>query len=508
MDNVTSPAPGPAPRDDFLFAMVASLLAFVLSIACFAPRFMLWSWIDLDPDEHHPPEFNRAIDTLRQLDHPFTPIANPTNAVINWRLLFPLLGHVLRLPRWAFLALPSLGCLLVLAYVAILVRRDGGTRLATLAATALSATTSWFFVSTGWLAYFDSWYVLGLLVAAFSRSTVAAAAACLLCPWVDERFVLSLPLVVLVRGIRAGTLERGVSKRFRSEVLLFVALVAAYCTLRLIALLTAQDLGSAAHLRGRLASVHLTGEVIDGLWSGLRALWAFAIAAPILLARRQRLVQAALLALLVVATAAANAPIAADLSRAASTLVPAAVLGIVLVVRAEPKRAVWPLAAALAFNLLTPARHVIEGWREGIEILPLHVELNRLKHPPQQLALFHLARAGKFGKERQPMRALAEIETASRIDPTMAVVHLSKALLLDEMGKTAEAAACYDRAVSLAPGVPEAYFQRARFRIAHGEKNAAAEDLRAAIDLTPTASPTREALNRSLAQLLRSTGGQ
>src|SRR5262249_13710695 len=151
------PSPGPTPRDDFLFAIVASLLAFVLSIAFFAPRFMHWNWIDLDSDEHHPPEFNRAIDTLRQLEHPFTPITNPTNAVINWRLLFPMLGHILRLPpRW-FLALPALGCLLVLWYVAILVRHEGGTRLSALAATALSATTSWFFVSTGWLAYFDSW---------------------------------------------------------------------------------------------------------------------------------------------------------------------------------------------------------------------------------------------------------------------------------------------------------------------------------------------------------------
>src|SRR5262249_14752048 len=146
----------------------------------------------------------------------------------------------------------------------------------------------------------------------------------------------------------------GVGKRFRSDVLLFVALVAPYCSLRLIALLTAQDLGSAAHLRGRFASVHLTAELIEGFWSGLRALWAFAIAAPVLLAYQRRLLQAALLALFIFGTAAVNAPIATDLSRAASTLVPAAVLGIVLVVRAEPKRAVWPLAAALAFNLLAP----------------------------------------------------------------------------------------------------------------------------------------------------------
>ena len=59
-----------------------------------------------------------------------------------------------------------------------------------------------------------------------------------------------------------------------------MALLAPYCGLRLIALITAQDPGSTAHLRGRLATVHIAGDVIDGLWSGLRALWVFVIARP------------------------------------------------------------------------------------------------------------------------------------------------------------------------------------------------------------------------------------
>ena len=66
------------------------------------------------------------------------------------------------------------------------------------------------FVSTGWLAYFDSWYVLGLLVATFSgsRSSPRPQPACC-APWIDERFVLALPLVVLIRGVSAGTLDGG-----------------------------------------------------------------------------------------------------------------------------------------------------------------------------------------------------------------------------------------------------------------------------------------------------------
>ena len=468
-----------AKLNELLFATGASALAFVLTIACFAPRFVLWNWIDLDSSEHHAPEFNRAIDTLRQLERPFVPITNPTNKVINWRLLFPLLGHLLRLPRWAFLALPSLGCLLVLSYVTYLVRREGGTRCTAIAATTLTGTASWFFVSTGWLAYFDSWYVMGLLVATFSRSPYATCAACLLSPWVDERFVLALPLVVLVRGIGEGALDGRISNRFWSEGMLFFALMAPYCGLRLIALATAQDLGSAVHLRDHLATVHRAGEVIDGLWSGLRALWVFVIVAQVLLASRGRLVQAGLLVLLVAATAAANVSIATDLSRAASTVVPAAVLGIILSLKASSRLASWLLAAALAFNLLTPARHVVEGWRGGILILPLHVELDHVKRPPPQLAVLQLNRAMNLGKQRQPKDALAAIEAAIEIDPKSSAAYLGKGMLLDELGRTAEAAACYDRAVSNARWIADARACQRASRISHGETKAAIDDLRA-----------------------------
>ena len=276
------------------------------------------------------------------------------------------------------------------------------------------------------------------------------------------------------------------------SALLFVALLAPYCILRLIALITAQDPGSAAHLRGHLATLPSAGVLIDGLWSGLRALWVFVIVAQVLLASRGRLVQAGLLVLLVAATAAANVSIAADLSRAASTLVPAAVLGIILLVRARPDRAFWPIAAALAFNLVAPAWHAIAGWGDEISILPLHAEVRRLLHPPTQVAVLHLNRAVKLGAQRQPARALAEIETAIKIDPRSPVPQISRGMMLDELGKTTEAAKCYDRAVSLAPALPETYAQRARFRAAHDDYKSAIEDLRAAIDLTPAASPERQ----------------
>ncbi len=96
---ITVERPTGTARTNLIVPMAASLAAFVVVILFFAPRFMLWPWLDLDSAERQAPEFNRAIDTLRQLDHPFVRITNPTNQVINWRLLFPVLGHYLNLPR-------------------------------------------------------------------------------------------------------------------------------------------------------------------------------------------------------------------------------------------------------------------------------------------------------------------------------------------------------------------------------------------------------------------------
>ena len=106
--------------------------------------------------------------------------------------------------------------------------------------------------------------------------------------------------------------------------------------------------------------------------------------------------------MLVAATLAAGVSIATDLSRATSTVVPVAVLGIMLALKTSSRLAWWALAAALAFNLLAPARHVVEGWQEGARILPLHVELDRVKRPPPQLAVLQLNRAMNLGKQRQP----------------------------------------------------------------------------------------------------------
>jgi hypothetical protein len=499
---VTPLRPGATAVANFLVPAATSLAAFVLVIACFAPRFVLWPFVDLESAEVHPPEFNRAIDSLRQLDNPFVPITNPKNRVINWRLIFPVIGHYLHLPHWAYLSLPTLGCLVVLAYVAHLVRRESGTWWSALAASALCGSTSWFFVSTGWLAYFDSWCVLGMLVAAFGRSKLATGLACLLTPWVDERFLLTLPLLVVVRAIYSGE----TAKRSLSDALRFSSLVAPYCALRFIALVTEQDQGSTVHLREHLATVHSAREIALGMWSGLRALWAFVAIAPVLLFRKGRVAGAAILLVAIAGTLLASVPLAHDLSRTTSTLVPPAVLGIILLVRLRPSLAGWPIAVALAFNLLMPAQHIVEGWEHPGHINPLHVEIALFRHPPRLMAGLHLTRAGALAVRGRLSAALAEAEEALLINPTSASAHLSRGMILTDLGRLREASADYDAAVRLAPQQSDVFIFRARFRRAQRQPAAAEQDYQSALNLMPEGSPDRVALKNEVAKMLGRSG--
>jgi hypothetical protein len=498
---MTPVRPAATRRGDLAVSAAVSVAAFAITIVFFAPRFMFWPWLDLDPATTLPPELNRAVDTLRQLDNPFVRITSPINRVIAWRLLFPVLGHYLHLPPWAFLSLPALGCLLVLGYVAYLVRRESVPWWTALAACVLSATTSWFFVSTGWLAYFDSWCLLGMLVAAFARSKIATAMACLLTPWVDERFVLALPLVVFVRCIVLGGIEGPYSARLLSEGFRYFCLIAPYCVIRLVALAATHDEGSAAHLRSHLVTGRKLQEIADGMWFGLRGLWLFVAVVPGLLLKKGRAAPAVVFLVAVAATLAANVAIARDVSRAAWTVVPAAVLGILLLVRARPALAAWLLAAALAFNLLSPARHVIEEWDDPIPICSLRVEYRRLMHPPRDVAFLHMGRAQQNAARQNWPTAIGEIDEALRLDPTSAAVHLTRALILSNHGQVNDAAASFDAAVRLAPDRTEAYRYRAAFHRMNSQLEEAAQDLQAAVDRSSVGSSERAALERELASV-------
>ena len=207
----------------------------IVTICFFFPRFWLWPLTGLPLSElvAIQPEVHRAFHVLRQLQDPWQRIDDPVNRVIEWRLLWPVVGHALGLPRGLFLALPHLGIVLALAAVARLTWRATHDALPVVCATLLGASSSWFFVSSGWLAYFDSWLVLALLLASFGRSRWTLFAAALLAPWIDERFILTLPLCLAGRALTAERENPPERRELWRDALVLLGGIAPYVAVRL-----------------------------------------------------------------------------------------------------------------------------------------------------------------------------------------------------------------------------------------------------------------------------------
>ena len=74
----------------------------------------------------------------------------------------------------------------------------------------------------------------GLLVLAFSKSRVALVLACLLIPWIDERFLLAVPLCIAIRVIDADAEERRRPKELILDGLAVLVASVAYPLLRIL----------------------------------------------------------------------------------------------------------------------------------------------------------------------------------------------------------------------------------------------------------------------------------
>jgi tetratricopeptide (TPR) repeat protein len=487
--------PASAPSRPLVRAAAIALLAATVSLLRFTPAFVLWRGLGI-PAAAPDPALNRAADILGQLRHPLAFAASPNNRVIEWRLLFPVLGHALALPGWLYLALPHLGCLLVLTLVACLFLRHGAGTLEAFAATTLVATCSWFFVSMAWLGYFDSWYILALVAVVFAPRRVMLAAI-LLAPWVDERFVLTLPLCLLLRDHCLAATEpvRSPGERWGEAGAAALALLPWILT-RGGAQLVHRDAVSGAYLQAMTPGANAP-FYLSGLWQGLRWAWV-PVLAGLAIVWRAGGRTFALLLLGLLLTLAVNLLAANDLSRSASVLVPAVVAGVVLFGLRQPRRLRPLLLSACALNLLFPAEHVVGSWTE--EIHPLTVELEHARHPPPALDPdYYTHAAAALNDGGDPRRAIELLDIALQLDPGDAAAYVNRAVSYYKLGRLNEARADADQAVQLRPGFFEALYNRAIIRAGTGDFHGAGDDLAAALRVAPAGWPGRSAAAALLA---------
>ena len=337
-------------------ALVISSFALVLVLTCFSPR--LWLMRREMPGTF---QWDRARTFLLQCQNPSSLCAEPA---MQWRKLPPLVAHGLGLSGKQPLVLPWLGALAATFYVALTALRKFPDWRISAACTLLFASSSAVLVPLHWFGMNDAWAWLGLLVVAFSPSSWARGAALLLAPWVDERFLIALPLAVMVRC----TLPAAPAS-LKREFSFAACGVLPYGVLRAISAVQGGDHGTFYFLNliSRDSHVWLPFAPL-GWWMAWRAGWL--PAGYGMRAHPWRL--GAVTAL----TLVTGAVLAADLSRSAAMIAPLTLAGCFLYAQRAPDRAPRHLFGLAAINLLIPAAHVIYNKIDVIN--PLPVELLRL----------------------------------------------------------------------------------------------------------------------------------
>lgn len=478
-----------------LGCLVIALVVSSVTVLRYAPRYTYWRGVHLNILKEAP-EYGRAVYVLQQVHDPWVALPK-LHAVIRWRLLFPLLWHYLRLPPDWLLIVPHIGCVIVLWLSAWLTYRRTHTWGATILAVLLVAPLPWFFVSCGWLGYFDSWLMLGLFVASFANAPAALAAACLLTPWVDERFVLALPLVLIVRAAALGYIPAHQWRDLRVDLLVACAATAPYVVIRAIAWWRG-DAATATYIYDHLIMVSNVslGWFVAGFWFAYRAAWLVLAVGIVCTVPAVGLRWAALLAVAMLILSVGGLFIAFDMSRTLMIVCPVLLLGVWTMTQG-PKSVAWLVPAIAVANFLLPAEHAL--WFKSWPIRSLPTEWQSSPEP--------FFKAGELMNEANQLFAINQLvdsrlklDEAITIYPYYPEAYLARAFVRGKTGDKAGYEADVGLALRLRPDYADALLFRASIALEHRAPRAAIQALEAALAAAPAGWPYRELAARSLQQ--------
>jgi hypothetical protein len=354
--------PPPAVPPGFFRLLAIATGALAVSLFFHSPHL----WLMFGPPAPGSPVWARGLQFMLQCEHPFR--TDLHDAGLVWRLAPAVLGYALHLRGPAALAIPWAGLLVMLWLSARLAWRLTGDLRAAALCTTLIGTTAATLAVTGWLGINDAWYASALLVVAGLPQVGWLAAACLIGPWIDERFVLGLPLACHVHTMLHGRARLG------RLLGLAGASLAIYLGVRLT-----NPLGLPAHLVTDYLSDSLGrfGEWLPwvslGWFMSLRAAWLLVLGPLVWLIVQRRHPSALLLAALLFLPLAGITLVSADTSRAPTLLLPALFLGLAQMAQWKPAQLRPVLAGLLAANLLMPAMEVTYKFSGIINMLPIEI---------------------------------------------------------------------------------------------------------------------------------------
>jgi hypothetical protein len=345
-----------------LFAVVVASLAIMVCALFYPPRLEIWSRREVRLQE-----WSRADGFLKQCQEPFRQDVEPA---VRWRLLPPLVCHALGLKGNDPLAFCWLG--LGVFAVALAARLDAltGSRAWAALGTVGFATSGAFITALDWLGFNDGWYLLALLESATGRSLWALAAWSFVGPWIDERFLIALPLALCVRMRLRGR----EATPWKGTCGAALAGIAPYVLIRGAFSLTRGDAVSSDYVTSMLEVFRIYASYVPLGWAmGFRVGWL--VIAAGLLAKgipwkpRATGIALAAAALIVISI------VAWDLDRSTGVLLPAYVAGIVAAARAgdgatgsRRSRQLLAGLACLVLNLAIPYAHIVGftvSWNRG-----------------------------------------------------------------------------------------------------------------------------------------------
>lgn len=427
-------------------SLLIAVTVAAVTVLLFAPRFHYWPGLFI-LGAHPTPEFDRARFALEQLDNPWAQINSPYHQVIAWRLLFPLTWYYLGLPKMLYLAMPQIGCVLTLWFVAYQSRHKFLT-------TAVFACLPWFFVSTSWLAYFDSWLILGMLAASLCSNPITIF-CCLAVPWIDERFLLAIPAIAFVR--------------FHNQLSLRPLLVVLSYPL--------------LHWYGRDSQAYLVShwQLVqtvplqrfgEGLWYAYRAGWIaiFAFLWHCFQTRKWE----GLAATGIVFYGTLGVFVAWDMVRTLMILTPL----FLIAVWGLEKRIAW---AVLAANFLLPVSHVI--WFAEWPIRPLWKEMHR--ETPSLVAAELLNESRTLLDKGQVGIATTKLSEAIALDGTYPLVYFTRALCYIKMELLDKALVDVENGLKVDPKHPDLLYLKGYVYWNRGDVSQAKQILKMAKENAP-----------------------
>jgi len=333
-----------------LFAMLAAVLALTVAAVCYPPR--LEAFTRRDPRLQ---EWARADGFLKQIENPMRTDVEPA---MRWRLLPPVLCRALGLKGAAALTVPWAGLLALLAYLAWRIDALSGNAEAALLGAVLVAVSGNGLTISGWLGINDAWFLLALLGTTLGESALLLVACGLLGPWVDERYLIGLPLALLVRRLLPG---RSAPPDLKRDLALPLAAIVPYVAYRLMRTFMVGDATATGYFSDMLSVYRYYAAYVPlGWWMGFRLGWIPLGAQWFLTGRsetgpdRHRNIWIGGAAL---ATLTVMSVLAWDLSRSTGIILPAVVFALLSSAAQPQGLKLWRWA--LGGTLLLPYAHIV-----------------------------------------------------------------------------------------------------------------------------------------------------